>query len=53
MKKFLIIIPIITLVAMAAFFGDEAYAQTKDLCGGTGGNGEIVPAWEAIRSLSS
>jgi glycopeptide antibiotics resistance protein len=40
MKKFLIILS--TLVAVAAFFADKVYAQTGDLCGGTGGNGEIV-----------
>ncbi len=42
MKKFLILLSIVTVVAMAAPFGDKAYAQSGDLCGGTGGNGQIV-----------
>jgi glycopeptide antibiotics resistance protein len=43
MKKFLIIIlSVIVVVAAAAFGGYEGVAQARDLCGGTGGNGEIV-----------
>ncbi|MBI2120920.1 MAG: VanZ family protein [Parcubacteria group bacterium] len=42
MKKFLLIFSIITVVAVAVSFGDKVYAQSGDLCGGTGGNGEIV-----------
>jgi glycopeptide antibiotics resistance protein len=33
---------ILVILAATAFFGDKVYAQSGDLCGGTGGNGEIV-----------
>lgn len=42
MKKFLIALSILAVITTIAFSGDKAYAQSGDLCGGTGGNGEIV-----------
>ncbi len=42
MKKFFITLSTIAVIALATLFGNTAYAQSKDLCGGTGGNGEIV-----------
>jgi len=42
MKKFLITFSLLAVVAVTAPFGNHAYAQGGDLCGGTSGNGEIV-----------
>lgn len=42
MKTFFIILSILTVIATTTFFSNEVYAQSGDLCGGTGGNGEIV-----------
>lgn len=42
MKKLFIILSIAVVIATTAFFSNEAYAQNGDLCGGTGGNGEIA-----------
>jgi glycopeptide antibiotics resistance protein len=42
MKKFFLILSIIAFVAVAVSFSNKVHAQTADLCGGTGGNGEIV-----------
>lgn len=43
MKKFFIILSIVAVaVAVAVYFGNTVYAQSGDLCGGTGGNGVIV-----------
>lgn len=42
MKKFLITLSILAVIATSASSGHTAYAQDVDLCGGTGGNGEIV-----------
>ncbi|MBI5531024.1 MAG: VanZ family protein [Candidatus Doudnabacteria bacterium] len=39
MKKFLITF---SIVVAAVFFSYSGLAQAKDLCGGTGGNGEII-----------
>ena len=42
MKRFLIILSIIAVVAVAVSFGNKVYAQSEDLCGNTNGNGQIV-----------
>lgn len=42
MKRLLITLSIVAVVVLAMPFGNKTYAQTGDLCGGTGGNGEIV-----------
>ncbi len=42
MKKLFILLSIFAVLATSALFSTEVYAQTEDLCGGTGGNGEIV-----------
>lgn len=42
MKTFFIILSILTVIATTTFFSNEVYAQSGDLCGDTGGNGEIV-----------
>jgi glycopeptide antibiotics resistance protein len=41
-KKFLITFLVIAVVTTVVFFSNKVYAQNGDLCGGTGGNGEIV-----------
>lgn len=42
MKKFLITLSAFAAIILIASLGHQASAQTKDLCGGTGGNGEVV-----------
>jgi len=44
MNKHLVILLILVAVSLVAPLGNKAYAQSGDLCGGTGGNGEIVSA---------
>lgn len=42
MKKFLVTLSVLAVVTTITAFGHMVYAQNGDLCGGTGGNGEIV-----------
>lgn len=50
-KKFIITLSI--LVVVTVFFGSHIYAQAeRDLCGGTGGNGEIVSVGSNTFSLN-
>lgn len=42
MKKIIFTLSIVAVVAMAMPFGNKAFAQAGDLCGGTGGRGQIV-----------
>ncbi len=41
-KKFLVVLLIACAAALAVPFANKARAETGDLCGGTGGNGQIV-----------
>jgi glycopeptide antibiotics resistance protein len=42
MKKFFAVLSLFMVLGTVALSSGEVHAQNKDLCGGTGGNGEIV-----------